>query len=193
MVDRSSPDAVSKRQHPCAGEGIGGQLIGIARREKHRAPMERLESGTISEAAGLEGDYRGRKYSRRQITVLAIEDWTAAIAALVDQAGGSIEDSGPNLRDFDWTERRANLLVMGLLLPGGRGSLLQIGEVLLEVTGETTPCARMDEVSPGLRRALASGRRGGVTCRVITGGGVALGDPADVALSLQDPVRRLPG
>lgn len=170
-----------------------GRLIGIARRARHRAPMERLDRGTITEVAGLEGDFRGRKYPRRQITVLAIEDWTAALAVLADRARASSADAEPERSDLEWTERRANLLVMGLPLPAGRGSLLQMGTVLLEVTGETTPCARMDEVSPGLRRALAFGRYGGVTCRVVTGGGIALGDRACVVLGLKEPVRRLPG
>lgn len=155
--------------------------------------MERLESGTISEAAGLEGDSRGRKYPQRQITVLAIEDWTAALAVLSERARTPDAEVASERIELEWTERRANLLVKGLQLPRGRGSLLQIHAVLLEVTGETTPCARMDEVSPGLRRALASGRYGGVTCRVVTGGEIVLGDRAFVALGLPEPVRRLPG
>ena len=35
----------------------------------------------------------------------------------------------------------------------------------LEVTGETDPCERMEEIQPGLFQALAPGWRGGVTCR----------------------------
>jgi MOSC domain-containing protein YiiM len=153
--------------------------------------MELLDCGSITAAAGLEGDYRGAKYPRRQITVLAVEDWSAALAVLAQRT--LAVDTQPVPTDLDWTERRANLLVKGLSLPGGRGSLLQIGAVLLEVTGETTPCARMDEVVSGLRRALASGRYGGVTCRVVTGGEVALGDRAFVVLGLKNRVPRLPG
>ncbi len=153
--------------------------------------MELLERGSITQAAGLVGDYRGAKYPRRQITVLAVEDWSAALAVLAQRTLAT--DTQPAPFDLDWTERRANLLVKDLSLPAGRGSLLQIGAVLLEVTGETTPCARMDEVVLGLRRALASARYGGVTCRVVTGGDVALGDRAFVVLGLKNRAPRLPG
>lgn len=168
-----------------------GRLVGIARRPKYRAPMELLERGTITEAAGLQGDYRGAKYPRRQVTVLAIEDWQAALVVLTERFAAA--GAGPKPFDLDWTERRANLLVQGLLLPAGRGSLLRIADVRLEVTGETTPCARMDEVALGLRRALASGRFGGVTCRVLTGGDIALGDPVVVERALQNRLPLLPG
>jgi MOSC domain-containing protein YiiM len=65
--------------------------------------------------------------------------------------------------------------------------------VRLEVTAQTTPCARMDETWPGLRRALAPDWRGGVTARVITGGAIALGDPVRVVSEVAPPKVHLPG
>jgi MOSC domain-containing protein YiiM len=55
-----------------------------------------------------------------------------------------------------------------------------IGDLILEVTGETKPCFRMEEASPGLRNALNSGWRGGVTCRVLQGGQIRVGDRASL-------------
>jgi MOSC domain-containing protein YiiM len=52
------------------------------------------------------------------------------------------------------------------------------GDVILQITGETKPCSRMDEVVPGLRKALESNWRGGVTCRVICGGDLRLNESA---------------
>jgi MOSC domain-containing protein YiiM len=175
---------------PLADEEAVGRLIGIARRERHRAPMETLDRATVSVTAGIEGDSRGARYPRRQVTVLAVEDWADALSdlAAVAARAGAATPIG-----LHWTERRANLLVNGIVLPRGRGSLMRIGDVELEVTGETTPCARMDEAVAGLRRALAPHWRGGVTCRVLTGGPIALGDPAWVTSRIQAPVRRLPG
>lgn len=109
---------------------------------------------------GLEGDFRGRTRNR-QVTVLSREAWAAACAAV-----GA---------DLPWTTRRANLLVEGLDLEETTGQRLHIGEVVLEITGETRPCTRMEEAHAGLREALTPGWRGGVTCRVVTPGTVRTG------------------
>jgi MOSC domain-containing protein YiiM len=156
-----------------------GRLIGIARRAKTRAPMQEIEQGTISIAAGLEGDFKGAKYPNRQVTVLAREDWQAALAAL--GAG-----------DLPWTARRANLLVADVALPRAAGAILRIGPLRLEVTAQTYPCARMEEVRAGLLKALAKAWRGGVTCRVLEGGAIAIGDPVEVLVRPPEAKSRLP-
>ena len=110
-------------------------------------------------------DFRG-KPGRRQVTVLTSEGWAQAC----QQLG----------RQLPWTTRRANLLLSGLTIDGewATGSQLHIGEALLLITGETEPCQRMEEQAPGLRAALTPGWRGGVTCRVVRGGLVRVGDAA---------------
>ena len=162
----------------------GGRLIGIARRPARRAPMEEITSGLISAESGLEGDHKGPKFPLRRITVLAREAWEAALAEL--------DDLGRPVR-LPWTARRANLLVEGIDLPRARGGIVRIGPVLLEVTYPTQPCRRMDEAHPGLLKALHPEWRGGITCRVIEGGPVRLGD--EVAVLLAPPEKRvhLPG
>jgi MOSC domain-containing protein YiiM len=144
-----------------------GRLIGIARRLVRRAPMEEIAEATVSVTAGLEGDFKGAKHPRRQLTVLAIEDWQAALAETGDG-------------DLPCTARRANLLVEGVSLPRAAGAVLRIGPVHLEVTVQTYPCARMEEARAGLLKALAKAWRGGVTARVLEGGRIALGDPVEV-------------
>lgn len=163
-----------------------GCVIGIARRARHRAPMEELAEAEITVAAGVGGDSRGAKYKTRQVTVLALEDWQAALAALGHARG----EPAP---DLPWTTRRANLLVEGVRLPEAKGAIFAVGPVVLEVTGVTWPCARMDEACPGLLKALAGEARGGVTTRVLEGGHIRVGDPVEVRL--RPPVRRvrLPG
>ena len=163
-----------------------GTLIAIARRTGRRAPMERLETATIDVGIGLTGDTVGPRHPQRLVTVLAREDWLAAMAALnVRDLVGGIE--------LDWTARRANLLVSGLRLPRAKGAILRIGAVELVVTGQTHPCARMDAVQPGLLKALGSEWRGGVTCAVNNGGDIALGDCAVVVSSPpEQQANRLP-
>lgn len=161
-----------------------GRLAGIARRSARRAPMEQIAAGVITSAAGLEGDFKGSKYPLRQITVLSREAWHDALAELTDLAGPV---------PLPWTRRRANLLVEGVRLPRAKGGLIAIGSVVLEVTGQTYPCRRMDEAHPGLLKALAGEWRGGMTCRVRTGGEITLGDPVEVLLYPPERTIRLPG
>jgi MOSC domain-containing protein YiiM len=157
-----------------------GRLVGIARRGQRRAPMQEIAEGLVSVEAGLAGDFKGAKHPRRQITLLAREAWEAALAELGD----------PGLA---WTARRANLLVEGVELPRAKGGILLVGPVCLEVMAQTYPCARMDEARRGLLKALARDRRGGATCRVLTGGRVALGDVVEVLVRPHEAGPRLPG
>lgn len=141
--------------------GRAGHVLGIARRDARRGPMRLLEQATISTAAGIDGDTRG-KPGQRQVTVVSASAWLEACnVANTDQP---------------WLARRANLLVDGLDLRHCEGALLLLGEdIELLVTGELEPCERMDEAAPGLRLALADDWRGGVTCRVQKGGTLAVG------------------
>ena len=138
-----------------------GRLLSIAVREKSRAPMRELEQGEVSIKHGLLGDFRGTP-GKRQITVLAVEDWQSACSELQ--------------RDLPWTTRRANLLVEGLKLAHTTDATIRIGDVVLRVTGETTPCSRMEEAAAGLYAALLPGWRGGVCCRVEAGGMLTAGN-----------------
>lgn len=164
--------------------GALGRLIGIARRPAVRAPMEELASGTITVDRGLEGDHKGPKFPRRRITVLAREAWEDALAELSRREGTEVR--------LPWTTRRANLLVEGVRLPRARDGIIRIGPVLLEITSETNPCGRMEEAFPGLLKALHPEWRGGVTCKVLVGGIVTLGDEVEVVVAPPEHVTRLP-
>ena len=160
---------------------MSGRLIGIAWRPKRLAPMQTVDNVDISLEAGVVGDHKGARYKRRAVTILAREDWQAALREL---------DGDQSL---DWTARRANLLVEGVRLPRALGATLRIGPVLLEVTYPTTPCARMDEARAGLRKALHPEWRGGVTCKVLEGGRVAIGDAVAIVQSPPERQINLPG
>jgi MOSC domain-containing protein YiiM len=152
-----------------------GRLLSIAVRAKSRAPMQELGQGEMSLEHGVLGDFRGTP-GKRQVTVLAVEDWRAACSEL--------------RRNLPWTHRRANLLVEGLALNQSTDATIRIGDVVLRVTGETTPCSRMEEAAAGLYNALLPRWRGGVCCRVEAGGTIAAGD--EVVLILAGEDRRQP-
>ena len=138
-----------------------GELIGIAIRKKSRAPMELVDTADISIDLGIDGDFRGN-HKKRQITLLAKEAWEDTCA-----------DLGTKM---SWTTRRANLLTKEISFENTTGSHLQIGDVVLQVTGETQPCYRMNEAYSGLQEALAPNWRGGILCLVLTGGRIQIGD-----------------
>ena len=167
-----------------SGDIPSGRLIGIAVRDRPYVKMIELDRADISIEAGLAGDHKGAKFPKRQVTILAREAWDEACLELADLAGPV---------PLPWTIRRANLLIEGLRLPRARGAILTVGAVRLEVTAQTYPCARMDLAHRGLLRALAPDWRGGVTCRVLTGGHVARGDPIAIVHAPIEHVARLPG
>ena len=136
-------------------------LNGIAIAPKILAPMEPRTEAEITIEAGITGDARGRKRTR-QISVLFADDWTDACAEIGEQ--------------HDWIKRRANLYVSGCRSPQTIGQIIRIGSVELEVTEETEPCEMMDAISDGLRQSLTPAWRGGVCCRVISGGIIRNGD-----------------
>lgn len=142
---------------------LEGKLLSIAIREKSRAAMVELSSVEVSIEAGLAGDSRGRP-GDRQVTVMSRECWELACGELATI--------------LPWTTRRANLLVEGLALEAKTGRQIRIGEVVLQICGETDPCERMDQQVPGLTKALLPDWRGGVCCRVLSGGTLKVDDPA---------------
>src|SRR5262245_5313482 len=141
-----------------------GQLLGIARAPVKRGPLTTVTEAQVGVADGISGDARGSR-AGRQITVVFRESWDAACA-----------DLGVEL---PWITRRANLLVEGVPIPR-EGKRLVIGASVLEVTQETQPCQVMEAAYRGLRQALTPDWRGGVCCKVVTGGTIRIGDSVDV-------------
>ena len=144
-----------------------GRLLGIARRERRRGPMEVLSQVDVTCEFGVAGDCRGvaqpGRSNRRQIALLDVQSWQDALTMLG--------------HEVPWQERRANLLVGGIRLPHRAGVIIAIGATLrIETTCECDPCQRMDEIVPGLRAALTPFWRGGVLGRVLADGDIAVGD-----------------
>ena len=138
-----------------------GTLQGIWIKEARGEPMTAVDEAKALADQGFAGGVR--EASTRQVTVLAAEAWADAEATV----GMSVD---PALR-------RANLLVAGVDLAGTIGRVLRIGDLRLEITGETKPCHQMDDAVDGLRAALEPDWRGGAHGVVLGDATVRMGDP----------------
>ena len=136
------------------------RLLGIAVKQVRKGPVSTHDEAMITIHNGVVGDWRG-KPGNRQVTLMSLVDWQAACGEL------GVE--------LPWQTRRANLLVDALPLHRSTGARIVLGEAVLEVTGETDPCERMEEAQPGLFQALAPDWRGGVTCKVLANGVIRVG------------------
>ncbi len=131
-------------------------VVALFRCPGHRAPMEPMTAVWAEADWGIQGDAHARRDSSRQVLLMDLE--TLEALALTP---GMV---------------RENITLRGLPLSQLRpGDRLQIGEALLEITQPCNPCARMDEIRPGLREALR-GRRG-MLARVLQSGWIRCGDP----------------
>lgn len=139
----------------------------IAVKHRPREAMQTLDSARVEVASGIAGDFRGSQRDR-QVTILSEASWRKACEAI---------DA-----DLPWTVRRANLLVDGVEFDASWvGRRVRIGDVELEITEETDPCSRMDAQHRGLTAALAPEWRGGVCCKVVSAGEIAIGDRVEFA------------
>lgn len=154
-------------------------LNGIGIKRAKREPLVSAENALITLENGIEGDVRGNggRERRRQVTLISNNQWRDVCS-----------DMGWDPALWSWMLRRAGLCIGGVWFrPEHIGQFLRIGEdVTLEVTGETKPCERMDEIAPGLKDVLAESMRGGVTARIIQPGRITLWDP--VRISSQNPL-----
>ena len=131
-----------------------GVVPRLWRKRAHRGVLDEVSELRLVEGEGIEdGVDRG---GSRQVTFLSEEAWEDTVREL----GTEVDPSA----------RRANVLVRGLSLEDSRGKILEIGPCTIEIRGETRPCERMDEASPGLQAALRPAWRGGAYGRVLTGG-----------------------
>jgi MOSC domain-containing protein YiiM len=137
------------------------RVLGIAVRSGPGGPMQEIPSAHAAVDGGLEGDVASSP--NRGITFLASGQWEEVCREL----GAGIP----------WHTRRANVLVEAASLAHLIGRTISVGEIDVEVLAETRPCGLMDELHPGLRRALTPACRAGVHGRVIRAGRVCMGDP----------------
>ena len=143
----------------------GGAVVAALHVAKgRRLPTRSVESVEIVAARGIVGDrYEGSKH--RQVSVQSLDALREAEAVF-----GSPIDPGLT---------RRNVTISSGVVPRDPGSLIRIGDVLLEVVRVAAPCKLLDDtIGPDAQVALR--RRGGSICRVLEGGTVVLGDPVEL-------------
>lgn len=142
---------------------IAAKITGLAIKPAHYAPMQEVPEVSVT-AEGIEGSAWAT--SVRRVTLLFQEQWDEVQREL----GATIP----------WPTRRANVLVAGLNPQQIMKMRVRLGEVELDIHGETKPCERMDQAHDGLKNALKPDMRGGVYGSVVRPGRIRVGDTVTV-------------
>jgi MOSC domain-containing protein YiiM len=137
-----------------------GVVAAISVRPGRMEPAIVLDHVRAIEKKGLEGD---RSIGgNRQVTFIQKEHM-AAVASFLGK---------PSL---EFTVTRRNILVEGMNLLSLKGKQFQIGEAILEYSGECHPCSRMEEaLGEGGYNAMRG--HGGITAKIIKSGLISKGD-----------------
>ena len=134
------------------------------RRTKGATPEE-VDGLTLIAGEGVQHDHTRGKW--RHVTLLCVEDWEAATAAIG--------------HEVDPVHRRANVLLSGGRAGDLLGTTIRLGEATIEIRGETKPCDVMEQAAAGLEEALMPEFRAGVWGVILEGGRVQPGDALVVA------------
>ena len=135
----------------------------------HRDPMKKVTNAQVKERFGIEGDRHATSTGVRQARqVLLMDQKTLTSFGLIP---GQI---------------RENITTDGIELHSlAEGQHIILGsDVVLRITGHCAPCARMDEISPGLQERLEKQR--GMLATVIQGGTIRIGDEINLVDSTED-------
>lgn len=139
---------------------LPGKILAISIRPERLKPVQLIDSVNAIKLRGLEGDRS--KGGTRQVTLIQKEHLDAIASFL-----------GREFIDFTLTRR--NLLVQEINLLSLKGKQFQIGEAILEYSGECHPCSRMEEaLGKGGYNAMRG--HGGITAKVIRSGNFKNGD-----------------
>lgn len=139
-----------------------GRVEWIGIRPERRGPVEVVKSVDVSEKEGLLGDHYSGQSGNRHVTLMQAEH-LPVVAALTGRT------------TLDPALLRRNLVMSGVNLMALKDHQLQIGDVILQVTGQCHPCSKMETaLGPGGYNAMRG--HGGLTAKVIKGGTIRVGD-----------------
>lgn len=148
-----------------------GTVDFISYRTAKRGEIIKVSEIEAIEGKGLAGDHYKGNSGKRQVTLIQAEH-LQAVASILGK------DS------IDPTLTRRNIVVSGINLHALKGTHFQIGEAVLEGTGDCHPCSRMEE-NFGTGGYNAMRGHGGLTARIIKGGQIKLGDKVQFVTKLE--------
>lgn len=139
-----------------------GKVEYVSVRPAPREEVQELQAVDALVGKGLVGDHYHGSSGNRQVTLIQAEH----LAAMAYMMGEELID--PALT-------RRNIVVSGVNLLAFQDQKFQIGEAVLEMTGPCEPCSRMEEnLGEGGYNAMRG--HGGISCRVVQGGRIKVGD-----------------
>jgi MOSC domain-containing protein YiiM len=144
---------------------MNAKVVWIGIRPERKAAVEPQSSVYAdNEHGGLTGDHNTRP--NRQVTLISKE--------MLDKVAQRL-----NIPYADPALTRRNILISGLNFDLKEGTIVQVGNAVLEVTGPCLPCERMEEnFGSGGRVAMADA--GGLTARILVSGSISVGDVVDL-------------
>lgn len=144
-----------------------GQVEWIGLRPEKRLPLQSVPEVKVEVGQGLVGDHYRGSSGKREVTLIQGEHLDG-VAAILRK-----DQIDPRLT-------RRNIVVRGINLLSFANRRLQIGDVILEMTGPCEPCSRMEEnLGPGGYNAMRG--HGGICTRVIQSGTIRVGDEIRLA------------
>ncbi|GAB2558805.1 MOSC domain-containing protein [Spirosoma areae] len=149
-----------------------GRVEWIGIRPQRRESVVVVEAVEVSDKKGILGDHYSGQSGNRHVTLIQAEH-LPVVAALTG-------------RDtLDPALLRRNIVVSGLNLLALKDHHIQIGDTVLQITGQCHPCSKMETaLGPGGYNAMRG--HGGMTAKVVKGGTVRVGD-AVVVTDLINP------
>lgn len=143
-----------------------GRIEWLGVRPAKHAYVQELTELEVDTEQGIIGDHYQGRSGKRQVTILQHEH-LAVIQSLLHLP-------------VDPRLLRRNFLVSGINVHALRESLFRIGpEVILAGTGDCHPCSKMEQ-NLGHGGYSAMRGHGGITCRVVHGGKIKVGDSVTI-------------
>lgn len=143
-----------------------GRVAWLGIRPERHEPVFVVDSVDVSQKKGIAGDHYSGHSGSRHVTLIQAEH-LSVVAALTGR-----DELNPALL-------RRNMVVSGLNLLALKDHQIQIGEVILEITGQCHPCSKMETaLGPGGYNAMRG--HGGMTAKVIWDGVIRVGDEIHV-------------
>lgn len=134
---------------------MDGKVVNLFIKQSHGQPMHQVDNLQTIANEGIIGDV---SYGRTKRQILIVE---REILKRFNVNPGDL---------------RENLIVSGMRLSDIQsGSILRVGDTLLEITSDCKPCDMLNNLHPGMRDEIDGDR--GILARVLEEGTIRVGDP----------------